>query len=46
MNEHYKIMNEPPLNNNQVVVRNYLDIVEKNLFLHKILYNFFIKNGY
>ena len=43
MNEHYKIMNEPPLNNNQVVVRNYLDIVEKNLFLHKILYNFFYR---
>ena len=36
-------MNEPPLNNNQVVIRNYLDIVEKNLFLHKILYNFFYR---
>ena len=33
-------MNESPCNN-EVIVKNYLDIVEKNLFLHKIVYNFF-----
>lgn len=36
-------MNESPLGNNQVIIKNYLDIVEKNLFLHKVLYNVFYR---
>lgn len=35
-------MNESPCNN-EVIVKNYLGIVEKNLFLHKIVYNFFYR---